>query len=148
MYKILPLLLLLLLAVPGCSSDDQQDPEGSATQNAESQPHHPAFQSITPTAAMELIDNKDDLVIIDVRTSKEIRRYGAVAGSKHIGMGQIAKNGVPFPENQPLLVICAVGGRSYAVGRFLEKKGYTEIYNLSGGLNRWSKEGLPVVYPN
>ncbi len=145
-YKILP--LLLLLALPACSSDDNQDPEGYASQSAQSQPHHPAFQSVTPAVAMELIENKDDLVIIDVRTSKEIRQYGAVAGSQHIGMGHIAKNGVPFPEDQPLLVICAVGGRSYAVGRFLEKKGYTEIYNLSGGLNRWSKEGLPVVYPN
>ena len=144
MYKILPLLLLLLLI--GCSSDDSPKPTTAEAQASQSASQHPPFQSINPTTAMRLIGDKDNLLIIDVRTTKEIKQYGALANSQHIEIGTIARNGVPFPKDQPLLIVCAVGGRSYAVGKFLVKRGHTEIYNLSGGLDRWVQQGLPVVF--
>ena len=49
-----------------------------------------------------------------------------------------------LPTGQPLLLICAVGGRSYAVGRYFSGKGYGEIYNLAGGISAWKAAGLPL----
>lgn len=147
MYKILPFILVLLL-ISSCSSEDQPKPEPTtkAVTQVQVSPKAP-FQSIQPTEAMALIGDKPDLLIVDVRTSSEIRQYGAVPNSIHKDLGTIARNGLPYPKDQPLLIICAVGGRSYAVGKFLVKRGHTEIYNLSGGLDRWSQQGLPIVFP-
>lgn len=147
MYKILPFLLVLLLTT-SCSSEEQSKPDATtkAVPQVQVAPKAP-FQSIQPTEAMALIGDKTDLLVIDVRTSKEIRQYGAIPNSIHKDLGTIARNGLSYPKDQPLLIICAVGGRSYAVGKFLVKRGHTEIYNLSGGLDRWSQQGLPVVFP-
>ena len=147
MTKILPLILILLLT--GCSSDEQANSEPSpptVAQQARQQPR-PAFQSISPTQAMHIIGNKTDLLILDTRTTREIIQYGAVPGSEQADIRSIVNNGLPNPKNQPILVVCAVGGRSYAVGKFLVKQGHTEIYNLSGGLSQWKNQGLPVVFP-
>ncbi len=147
MKNILPILLIVLLF--GCSSDEQPKTDDSIPPAAVEQAptNHPAFQSILPTQAMRLIGEKSDLLIVDVRTAGEISRNGALPNSVKGDIGIIVKNGVTSDKSRPVLVVCAVGGRSYAVGKLLVQKGYREIYNLSGGLNRWKREGFPVVYP-
>jgi len=52
---------------------------------------------------------------------------------------------LPPPET-PVLLVCAVGGRSYGLGQFLvKKKGYREVYNLEGGVEAWKQQGLPLA---
>ncbi len=47
------------------------------------------------------------------------------------------------PE-QPLILICAVGGRSYVAGKVMFARGYREIYNLDGGIESWRRAGFPI----
>ena len=47
------------------------------------------------------------------------------------------------PE-QPLMLICAVGGRSYVAGKVMVARGYREIYNLDGGIESWRRAGFPI----
>ncbi len=147
MYTLLPLLLLLVIS--GCSQEESAKAEGptAAVVHEEVQQSQAAFQSITPRQAVQLIGNKTDLLIIDVRTTREIVQYGAMPDAVHTGIGSVIKNGIANPKDQPVLVVCAIGGRSYAVGKILEQQGHSEVYNLSGGMERWEKEGLPVVFP-
>jgi len=46
--------------------------------------------------------------------------------------------------DQPILVYCTVGYRSTELGATLTKKGFSDIYNLEGGLIRWKNEGFKV----
>ena len=51
-----------------------------------------------------------------------------------------------IPRDRPLLLVCAVGGRSYAAMQILASKGYHELYNVSGGIAAWKQAKLPFVF--
>ena len=103
------------------------------------------FASYTPAQTMELIKQKKDLLIIDVRSPDELRE-GKIENSTLIPFWDIMKGNYTIPQDRPLLLICAVGGRSYAAMQILAQKGYKEIYNLQGGISAWKQANLPLVY--
>jgi rhodanese-related sulfurtransferase len=80
---------------------------------------------------------------VDVRSPEELSA-GSIPGSQLIPFGELARGRMSLPAGQPLLLICAVGGRSYAVGQYFSGKGYREIYNLSGGIRAWKAAGLEL----
>jgi rubrerythrin len=41
-------------------------------------------------------------------------------------------------SDKPILVYCAIGGRSRVAAQMLSGKGFKEIYNLSGGIKAWN----------
>ncbi len=79
--------------------------------------------------------------IIDVRTPEEVSG-GAIAGAQNIIFGspnfktQLDK----LDKKHPILVYCAVGGRSGKTTPTLEALGFKEIYDLKGGYNAWSTD--------
>lgn len=87
---------------------------------------------------------REDVIVVDVRTQRE-RERAAIAGSIHLPMREVYQNKISWPRNQPLLLYCAVGGRSSVVADWLQKQGFTEIYDLVGGIVEWHKQGLPIV---
>jgi rhodanese-related sulfurtransferase len=103
------------------------------------------FASIEPQQANQLIQTNKNLLALDVRSPGELKE-GKIAGSKLIPFWQIARGEYKVPAGQPVLLICAIGGRSYAVGKFLNQAGYPEVYNLKGGITAWKQAGLPVLY--
>lgn len=140
--------LFLALTLIGCGDDPQATTAQTAppTAPAAGQQQNAGFQSITPQAASELIKNRKDLLLIDVRGPEELRS-GAIAGSVLLPFWNILQGNHQLPKDKPMLLICAVGGRSFAVGQVLKRQGYGEMYNLSGGLDAWKKAGLPVEFP-
>ena len=70
------------------------------------------------------------------------------AHHRHIAkkFNDLATGKIPLPKEKPILLVCAVGGRSYFAGQILTKKGYKEVYNLSGGVKKWYQSGLPLTY--
>jgi len=100
--------------------------------------------AVSPAEAQQLIFQREDLVVIDVRTLRE-RERSAIDGSIHITMREVFGDTISWPYNKPLLLYCAVGGRSAAAAGWLQKQGYTKIYNLAGGIIEWQKQGLPIV---
>jgi len=103
------------------------------------------FQSIPPAEAMRMLQQRDDIIFLDVRTPKE-RSRGYIPGSQLVAFNDIAMGTVPLSKDKPILLVCAVGGRSYFAGQMLSKKGYKEVYNLSGGVKKWYQSGLPLTY--
>jgi len=43
-----------------------------------------------------------------------------------------------------IIVACASGGRSMLAAQTLKSMGYTNVVNMAGGFNEWSKQGFPV----
>ena len=48
-----------------------------------------------------------------------------------------------LPTDQPIAVICHVGGRSAQVAHWLRAQGY-DAHNVDGGMEAWAALGLPV----
>jgi len=103
------------------------------------------FRTINSQEAQSLIGSRKDLLMVDLREASELKE-GYISGSVLIPMSQLAKGSKSLPTDRPLLLICAVGGRSFAVGRYFSSKGYPEIYNLKGGVSAWKKAGFPLQY--
>ncbi len=47
-------------------------------------------------------------------------------------------------KNKPVYVYCLAGGRSGAAAKEMRAAGYTEVYELTGGINAWKAAGLPM----
>jgi rhodanese-related sulfurtransferase len=101
--------------------------------------------SYPPAQVMGLIRQNKDLLIIDVRSPDELQE-GKIENSTLIPLMDIMTGNYTIPQDRPLLVYCATGGRSYAAMQILANKGYKEIYNLQGGISAWKLANLPLVY--
>lgn len=105
------------------------------------------LRSIDPREALRLLQARDDVIFLDVRTPQE-RAQGAIPGSKLVSIYSLLKGDIPLPRDKPVLLVCAVGGRSYVAAQVLSKNGFSEVYNLSGGVKGWVEAGLPLTYDN
>ena len=97
--------------------------------------------------------------VIDIRTAPEWKETGVIAGSKLLTffdergqsdpahwLGQLKSLTKP---GQPVVLICRSGNRSRTVAQFMSQQaGYKTVYNVTSGINVWSREGRPVVPSN
>lgn len=83
-------------------------------------------------------------LLLDTRTPEELA-ISRIAGAERVDPD--AKT--PAPEgvapDRLIVVYCAVGYRSAAIARRLEKQGFERVYNLQGGIFEWANEGRPIV---
>jgi rhodanese-related sulfurtransferase len=84
------------------------------------------------------------LVLLDVRENSE-REIGHIEPSLHIPMGQVAQRLREIPKDRRVVVYCHHGGRSAMVAAYLDSAGYTDVANLTGGIDAWSIEVDPQV---
>ena len=55
------------------------------------------------------------------------------------------KDGKILDKSKPTLCLCKVGMRSMKMANFLTQAGYTDVYNIDGGINEYSQEVDPSV---
>ncbi len=105
------------------------------------------FKNISPKEAYQLIKkNKNDVVIVDVRTPSEVKSDGKIPNSILIPLGNLGEGveKIKKYKNKKVIVYCRSGNRSASASRFFTSIGFKEVYNLQGGINKWKKEGLPI----
>ena len=100
-------------------------------------------RNLSPQEAFNLVEKRSDLYLLDVRTPGEFQQV-RLEGAHLIPIDQFVKRLAEVPKERPILVYCAVGSRSAQVINYLARQGYTEIYNLYGGIYSWQQTGYPV----
>lgn len=89
-------------------------------------------------------------VLLDVREPWEVATARITlngASSVTVPMQQIPARLAEIDPQQPILALCHHGVRSQQVGLFLDRQGYPEVYNITGGIDAWSRQvdpGVPV----
>ena len=78
-------------------------------------------------------------VLLDVREGWEFQLC-SIEGSRHIPMGRIPQAIEELDDSTETVVICHHGMRSAQVVQYLERAGFTNIYNLTGGIDAWARE--------
>lgn len=139
--------LVFLGYITGCSEEPASQTEhttGEETQGA-SLLLGPEFASLLAPEAQALLAKEPNTLIVDVRTEAE-REQLRIPGSLAVPLEDILRGVANLPKDKPLLLVCAVGGRSYAAGLALAQEKYSGIYNLRGGISAWQKAGLPLEY--
>jgi rhodanese-related sulfurtransferase len=83
--------------------------------------------------------------IIDLRTPEEIKK-GYIKGATFIDfLAKDAEKQIDkLDKKKTYYVYCAGGGRSADCSEYMEKHGFTRVYNLEKGFGDWAKKGLPV----
>ena len=75
-------------------------------------------------------------ILIDVRSNQEYRE-GHLQGAINIPDFEVAnrvEREIP-KKNQQIVLYCQYGGRSKNASMMMKKMGYTNVYNLYGGLD-------------
>ena len=82
-------------------------------------------------------------LIIDVRTAGE-RDGASIDGSVNIPLSRLADELSGLSRDRPTVVYCASGYRSAVAASVLQRAGFTEVFDLVGGLAAWEAERLQV----
>jgi len=77
--------------------------------------------------------------LVDVRQPREYEE-AHLPGARLVPLPQLSDRVGELPQERPLIVYCAIGGRSEMAARFLASRGFREVYNLSGGIKAWRGE--------
>jgi rhodanese-related sulfurtransferase len=83
-------------------------------------------------------------LLLDVREPWE-HEQARIEGSQLVPMGEIVARVGELDRTREVVAICHHGGRSLQVAMFLEKNGFANVHNLSGGVDAWSRTVDPSV---
>ncbi len=106
-----------------------------------------SIEQVSVAQLKEQIDN-NDLQIVDVRRPAEYVS-GHVPRAFNAPLANLDKSLGPLPLKKDKLtaVICAGGYRSSAAASLLQKQGFSNLLNVSGGTGAWINAGYPVEAP-
>ncbi len=95
--------------------------------------------------AAELLAERSDVTILDVRTPKEYSA-GHIKGALNIDIFEdnFKEELGKLKKGKAYLVHCASGRRSQRSVAMMEELGFEKIYHLDGGFIAWKEAGNPV----
>lgn len=101
---------------------------------------------VTPADAAQL--QRRGAAVLDVRESDEVAQ-GSPVGAHRLGRGflELRVEEVLPDLDRPVLVLCATGVRSLFAAEGLQRLGYRDVRNVTGGFTRWKNDGLPFEIP-
>ncbi len=99
--------------------------------------------SITVKELKERIDQGKKPFVLDVREPFE-RDICKLDDDKHISMREIQQRFQELDQKKEIVVYCRSGQRSHNVCLFLQKQGFENVCNLTGGILAWANEIDPT----
>ena len=103
-----------------------------------------SMKEITVQELKEMIDKSEDFQLVDVREDFEYEMSNL--GGTLIPLGGILIEAEQIAKDKPVVVQCRSGKRSTAAIMQLEQQlGYTNLYNLKGGILAWADEIDPTI---
>jgi adenylyltransferase/sulfurtransferase len=97
------------------------------------------MQHISPSSLYARLLNKEDIVLIDVREPQEHAAFNI--GGLLIPFSEIMQQATAIPRDKIVVLYCKMGIRSQlAIQRLTDRYGFTNLYNLKGGVEAWKHE--------
>ena len=97
--------------------------------------------------AEELAMPKTKAIILDSREPKEYK-VSHIKGATCVGYDNFSIDSIQklYPnKDEKIVVYCSLGIRSETVGEKLKAAGYTNVYNLYGGIFEWKNKDFTVL---
>jgi len=127
---LLALVAAISVFAAACSS-------GSATQ---------VIELVSPAKAAEVIaEQPDGLVVLDIRTPEEFaeaRLADAIMVDYYAS--DFADQLDRLDKDVPYVLYCRTGNRSSDAVKTMKSLGFTEVYEIDGGIVNWYEQGFPV----
>ncbi|MFB4169970.1 MBL fold metallo-hydrolase [Virgibacillus sp. JSM 102003] len=108
-------------------------------------------QTITTKELAKKVVNHEETLILDVRNTDEFDDWKIEGGKVEVinepyfnlldGVDPVAEK---LNKDQEIIVVCAKGGSSQMIAEMMEEEGFTNVYDLEGGMKAWSEHLEPV----
>lgn len=102
-----------------------------------------SYLNVAPTQLKQMLASKDFVFInVHIPYAGEIAQTDAF-----VPYDQVEQNIPKFPtdKNAKVFLYCSSGRMSAIAAETLVKLGYTNIWNLDGGMNAWESAGLQLI---
>lgn len=112
------------------------------------------IETLTAADAIAL-HGRDDVVFVDLRDIRELKREGRVPGAVHAPRGMLEFWVDPdspyhrdvFSEPKRFVFFCAAGWRSALATKTVQDMGLENVAHIAGGFGGWREAGGPVEAP-
>lgn len=111
-------------------------------------------KNVTVEEAKKMVE-REDVFLLDVRTPSEFNSSHIEdatlipvtnAFGSNLNLDSLLEVRInEVPKNKKILVYCRSGHRSTSASAMLLNAGYSQVYNMEGGINSWIGAGYPVV---
>lgn len=138
--KSLAIGLVALALMPGCNAQTAEKNSETTTQSTTAVIN----KDVTAQEFKALMDKKEGQ-LIDVRTDGEFAE-GHLKGATQMDIGSrdFDQKIATLDKNQPVYVYCRSGARSGRAAKTMKEMGFTEVYNLEGGISAWQGAGNEI----
>ncbi|MDD5057088.1 MAG: rhodanese-like domain-containing protein [Sideroxydans sp.] len=84
-----------------------------------------------------------EMRVIDVRQMEEIVA-GTVPRAEALPLHTLPVKVHDLSKEEKLVMVCRSGARSAQACMFLQQQGFSNVYNLRGGMMGWMQSGFPA----
>ncbi len=137
---ILGILILSIVILAACG----QTSPISTTGPEEIQVNGGSYWNITPAQLISMLENKDFLLVnVHIPYEGEIPQTDLF-----VPYNQIEENLSQFPQDKgaKIVLYCRSGSMSAIAARTLVKLGFSNVWNLDGGMVEWEKQGYELIH--
>jgi len=102
-----------------------------------------SFTNLTPPELRAMLDHKD-FFLVDVH----VPHQGTLPNTDaRVPFDQVEQNIASFPSDKgaKIVVTCLTSAMSTDASKTLVRLGYTNVFNLEGGMAAWEREGYSLV---
>ena len=90
------------------------------------------------------LEKGNDLTVLDVRSDEEWNSEH-IDEAIHMYVGHLEEHIHEILTDQTTAVICSVGNRASLAASILQRKGYTDLHVVLGGMYAWQNAGYNVI---
>jgi rhodanese-related sulfurtransferase len=101
----------------------------------------PKSDEISVQELQEVLEANPQATLIDVREQEEFDEVNLKA--RLIPLSKLEQRWAEIPKEGPAYIHCRSGKRSRTAIEFLKTKGYTNCFNVTGGILAWLNEVNP-----
>lgn len=102
-------------------------------------------EAVTAEVVKDAADGNSDAVIVDVRMPDEYAE-GHIGGSLLLPLPELSEKLSEIPDKtKKIYVYCRKGVRGASAAGQLKDLGYTNVHNMTGGIEAWTEKGFPTV---
>ncbi len=113
--------------------------------NFENKSENPHFEDIFDIHPREISEKQTGIKLIDVRQPDEFTgELGHIPGSQLVVLDTLPDQLENLPKDQTVVFVCRSGARSAKAAAFAKMNGFTEVYNMYGGMLLWNEMQLPT----
>jgi len=100
--------------------------------------------SISPIELLHRLEAGEAIDVIDVREIWELAIM-RLPFARHIRMIEVLSRLPEIPQDRPVVFFCRTGSRSRRTVEMVRLHGYTNAYNLDGGILAWAHDLDPAM---